>query len=86
MDSWRAPLSSSHRGSFQYHASRQTSAWEPLEEQDKGPGGSNPEQHWPCPVSCMWADSLEPIFITVALSPADGPVLGAPGLEPHSWG
>lgn len=63
-----------------------TSAREPLGEQDKGPGCSNPRQHRLCPASCSWADGLEPIPGTAALSPVDGPVLGAASLEPGSWG
>lgn len=69
MDSWQAPLSSSHRRSFQCHASMQTSTWEPLSEQDEGPSCSNLQQHWLCPASCSWADGLEPILGMAMLSP-----------------
>lgn len=64
VDSRQAPLSSSHKGSFQH-----ASAWEPLREQDKGPSFSNSQQHRLCPASCSWADGLEPIPGMATLSP-----------------
>lgn len=81
----RAPLSSSRGGSPSTIPEGKPAHGSPPREWDEGSCCSNPQQRRPCPASCSRAAGPEPVLGTVALGPAEGPVLGAPGLEPGSW-